>query len=167
VVEGRRLEDDATVLLELEGGVRTTLLASQIATGERNRLNIRVYGSEAGLEWSQENPNRLRLVDPNGDETILHRGSPTLSANAQAATRLPGGHPEGFIEAFANVYRGVADAIVAASAEGSDAAPQAGRASSLDFPTAQDGALGVHFIHQAVRSHRDGAWVDMTWQPPH
>ena len=156
VVEGRRLEDDATVLLELEGGVRTTLLASQIATGERNRLSIRVYGADAGLEWSQEAPNRLRIVDPNGDETILHRGSPALCVAAQAATRLPGGHPEGFIEAFANIYRGVADAIVAGSAE-----------SSLDFPTVQDGALGVHFIHQAVRSHRDGAWVDMTWQPPH
>ena len=166
VVRGRRLEDDATVLLELEGGVRAVLIASQIATGERNRLVIRAYGADAGLEWSQEDPNRLRIVDPHGDETILYRGSPALCDAARAATRLPGGHPEGFIEAFANVYRGIADAVEARSAHTSATSRPEPSHTALDFPTVQDGAIGVHFIHQAVRSSRDGAWVDMNWQPP-
>lgn len=153
VVEGRALEDDATVLLELEGGVRAVLIASQISTGERNHLRLRVYGADAALDWRQEEPNRLRLVDPNGDERVLHRGSAALSEEAAAATRLPGGHPEGFVEAFANVYRGIASDI-----RGSGAA--------LDYPTVQDGARGVHFIHRAVVSSREGGWVDASYTPP-
>ncbi len=152
VVPGRRLEDDATVLLDLEGGVRAVLLVSQIATGERNHLRLRVYGSEAGLDWCQENPECLRLLDVDGGERTLYRGDPTLSDAAAAATRLPGGHPEGFIEAFANLYRGVAQAV-------------RGVEPSLDFPSAEDGAYGVHFIHGAVSSHESGAWVEMAYQP--
>jgi predicted dehydrogenase len=162
VVEGRSLEDDATLILEMEGGVRAVLLASQISTGERNHLRLRVYGADGALDWCQENPNRLRLLDVDGDERVLHRGSPALSAAAGSATRLPGGHPEGFIEAFANVYRGVADAV---GARRPDATPGS-EAEGLDYPTVQDGAIGVHFIHQAVRSSREGAWVDMTYTPP-
>ncbi len=158
VVEGRRMEDDATVLLELEGGVRGLLFASQISTGERNHLRLRIYGSEGALDWSQEDPNRLRLVSPDGSERILHRGAGTLSAAAQAATRLPAGHPEGFIEAFANIYRGVA---IAVRGGGGDDASLTGH----DFPTVQDGAHGVHFIHSAVASHRQGGWVDATYSP--
>ncbi len=166
VVEGRKLEDDATVILELEGGVRAVLLASQIATGERNGLRLRVYGAEGGLDWRQEEPNRLRLLDPHGDETVLHRGSGALGPAAAAATRLPGGHPEGFIEAFANVYRGAASAIRAAGRDGSGGgASAAGAGPSLDYPDVRDGARGVHFIHQAVRSSREGAWVEMAYEP--
>jgi predicted dehydrogenase len=153
VVEGRDMEDDAAVILQMQGGARGVLLASQISTGERNRLRLRVYGSDAGLEWSQEEPDRLRLVEPDGDERILYRGDPTLSEAARVATRLPGGHPEGFIEAFANVYRGVARAL-------------RGDEGPLDFPTVQDGAFGVHFIHQAVASSETGQWVDMGYVPP-
>ena len=168
VVEGRRMEDDATVLLELEGGVRALLVASQISTGERNHLRLRVYGGEAALDWCQEEPNRLRLVAPDGTETVLHRGGDGLSEAAASATRLPGGHPEGFIEAFANVYREVARAIRdrgCADVPGDEAigsaAPRA-----YDFPTVRDGARGVHFIHAAVESQRTGAWVDARYDPP-
>lgn len=165
VVEGRRLEDDATVILELDGGVRAVLLASQISTGERNHLRLRVYGAEGALDWCQEDPNRLRLVDPDGDETVLYRGSGALGRAAQDATRLPGGHPEGFIEAFANVYRGVAAAIRARAGDDGTASTDGEPAGGPDFPTVEDGAIGVHFIHQAVRSGREGAWVDMSYTP--
>jgi predicted dehydrogenase len=162
VVDGRVLEDDATVLLELEGGVRAVLIASQISTGERNHLRLRVYGADAAIDWCQEDPNRLRLVDPSGDERVLYRGSPALSAASTAATRLPGGHPEGFIEAFANIYRGVAAAVRALGDEGQPPASPA----VLDYPTVQDGARGVHFIHRAVASSRQGGWVDASYTPP-
>lgn len=154
VVPGRKLEDDATVLLELTGGVRAVLLATQIATGERNHLRLRVYGSDGGLDWSQEDPNRLRLVSPDGSEQILYRAAGATSADAASATRLPGGHPEGFVEAFANVYRGVASAL------------RSEHPRSIDFPTVQDGAMGVHFILTAVESHERGAWLDATYVPP-
>lgn len=153
VVEGRELDDDATVLLELDGGVRGLLFASQIATGERNHLRLRVYGSEGALDWSQEDPNRLRLISPDGSERVLFRGAGDLSAAAVEHTRLPGGHPEGFIEAFANVYRNAAIAIESGVTGG-------------DFPSVQDGAHGVHFIHSAVASHKEGQWVAAAYSPP-
>lgn len=156
VVEGRKLDDDATVLLELDGGVRGLLFASQIATGERNHLRLRIYGAEGGLDWSQEDPNRLRLVAPDGSQQVLFRAAGELSERAQAHTRLPAGHPEGFIEAFANVYRNVARTLSDA-VEG----PFDG-----DFPTVQDGAHGVHFIHKAVESNERGIWVDAAYVPP-
>ena len=159
VVEGRVLDDDATVLLELESGARGLLFASQIATGERNHLRLRVYGSEGGLDWSQEDPNRLRLIRPDGSEEIVYRGAGALSERSLDHTRLPGGHPEGFIEAFANVYRNVARTV-----------RSAGRGASGtfdgDFPTVQDGAHGVHFILTAVESDRAGTWVDARYTPP-
>jgi predicted dehydrogenase len=167
VVEGRHLEDDATLILELQGGVRAVLMASQISTGERNHLRVRVYGADRALDWEQERPNRLRVIDADGDERVLYRGSPMLSDEARAATRLPGGHPEGFIEAFANIYGGVADEIgrrASASMGGTGAATTPG-SPMLDFPTVEDGAIGVHFIHQAVKSSQSGAWVDMTYTP--
>ncbi len=147
VVEGRKVDDDATVLLELDGGVRGLLFASQIATGERNHLRLRVYGSEGALDWCQEDPNRLRLLAPDGSERVLYRAAGSLSEAATAHSRLPAGHPEGFIEGFANLYRNVADAIESGVTVG-------------DFPTVEDGVHGVHFIHKAVESHRAGAWVD-------
>lgn len=163
VVSGRELEDDATVLLELDGGVRALLIASQISTGERNHLRLRVYGADGALDWSQESPNRLRRVEPDGSERIVYRAAGAESPEAHAATRLPGGHPEGFIEAFANVYRGAAAAIREAPGTG---APDGVPDGVPDFPTVQDGAHGVHFIHKAVESHRIGAWVDASYEPP-
>ena len=154
VVEGRALEDDAVVLLDLEDGVRGVMLVSQIATGERNQLLLRVYGSDAALHWSQEDPDRLRLVDSVGTETVLFRGG-DVGPHATRATRLPGGHPEGFVEAFANIYGGAAAAI-----RGDDAVACSSE-SALDFPTVQDGALGVQFIDWAVQSDRSEGWVSM------
>ena len=156
VVEGRKLDDDATVLLELDGGVRGLLFASQISTGERNHLRLRIYGAEGGLDWSQEDPNRLRLVAPNGSEQILFTAAGELSERTNAHTRLPGGHPEGFIEAFANVYRNVARTL----------SDDAERPFDGDFPTVEDGAHGVHFIHKAVESNQRRAWVDAAYTPP-
>lgn len=160
LVEGRVLEDDATVLIRYEDAVRGVLMASQISAGERNHLRLRVYGSRGGLDWCQEQPDRLRLARPDGTERILHDGAEGLSARAAAHQRLPGGHPEGFIEAFANLYRNVAATLDA----------RAGRAQAGpfddDFPTAQDGARGVFFIGRAVESGKAGAWLAASYEPP-
>jgi predicted dehydrogenase len=174
VVEGRAMEDDATVLLELDGGARGLLFVSQIATGERNHLRLRVYGSERGLDWCQEEPDRLRLVDADGSERIVYRAAGAASEAAASHTRLPGGHPEGFIEAFANVYRNVADTLRETEGAGGTRDARAARVGARatptpfasDFPTVQDGAHGVHFIHAALRSHREGTWVDASYAPP-
>jgi predicted dehydrogenase len=160
LVPGRRLEDDATVLLRFRGGARGVLGVSQVATGERNHLRLRVYGSEGGLDWCQERPDRLRLTEPRGTETLVFDGAEGLSAEAAAHVRLPGGHPEGFIEAFANIYRNVAAAVTARAADGP------GSLVARDFPTVRDGARGVHFVHAALRSAREGGWVDARYAPP-
>ena len=165
VVEGRRMEDDAVVLLELEGGVRGLLFCSQIATGERNHLRLRVYGADGGLDWSQEEPERLRLLAPDGSERHVHRGAGATSPWAAARSRLPAGHPEGFIEAFANLYRGVARTL--RSKEGGKGAPDDDSAlRPPTFPTVIDGAHGVHFVERALESHRKRAWVDAAYTPP-
>jgi predicted dehydrogenase len=160
LVEGRVLEDDATVLIRYEDGVRGVLMASQISAGERNHLRLRVYGSRGGLDWCQERPDRLRLARPDGTERILHDGADGLSARAAAHQRLPAGHPEGFIEAFANLYRNVAATLDA----------RAGRAPAGpfddDFPTVEDGARGVFFIGRAVESGKAGAWLAANYEPP-
>ena len=165
VVEGRAMEDDAAVLLELEGGVRGVMVVSQIATGERNHLRLRVYGSEGALDWCQEDPNRLRIVDPDGSETVVFRGGET-GPDAAHATRLPGGHPEGFIEAFANIYRGTA-AEIRRRSRGEGPVDGAGGEGKLDFPTVEDGALGVHFVHRALESSRAGSWVEVNGGSAH
>jgi len=160
LVEGRVLEDDATVLIRYVGGARGVLVASQISAGERNHLRLRVYGSKGGLDWEQERPDRLRLARPDGTELILHDGADDLSARAAAHTRLPAGHPEGFIEAFANLYRNVAATLDA----------RAGRAVpgpfDDDFPTVQHGARGVFFIGRAVESAKAGTWLAAGYEPP-
>ncbi len=161
VVEGRTLEDDATVLFRLGGGARGLLFASQIAVGERNHLRLRVYGTKGALDWCQEDPNDLGLLEPDGSERILHTGGGTLSEAAQAHTRLPGGHPEGFIEAFANLYRNVAGTIRLVEGVPGDGSGHVG-----DFPTVADGARGVHFIHACVESGRTRTWVDASYEPP-
>ena len=166
VVAGRAAHDDAVVLLELDGGVRGVLLASQIATGERNHLRLRVYGSEGGLDWNQEEPNRLRLLRPDGSVQVLHRAAGTRARGAAAATRLPGGHPEGFVEAFANLYREVAHAVRGRHRERAGVGPAGGdEAADPDFPTVRDGARGIHFIDAAIRSHEAGTWIEAGYAP--
>lgn len=160
LVEGRVLEDDATVMLRYEGGARGLLTASQVASGERNHLRLRVYGSLGGLDWSQERPDRLRLMMSDGSERILHDGIADLSERATVHQRLPAGHPEGFIEAFANLYCNVARTLDV----------RAGRAEpgpfDDDFPTVQDGARGVFFIETALQSAASGSWLPATYEPP-
>jgi predicted dehydrogenase len=159
-VAGRELEDDANMLVHYEKGVRGVLYASQISVGEENALTIRVYGTDAALEWKQENPNYLNVKYPDAPEEIYKRGNPYLSDAANFNNRIPPGHPEGFIEAFANVYRNVGLTIQAKKkGEQPDALAR-------DFPTVQDGAIGVHFIHKAIESGTDGGWVDMHYSPP-
>jgi predicted dehydrogenase len=160
VVSGRALEDDAAVLLHFKGGARGVLIASQISVGERNHLRLRVYGTEGGLDWNQEIPDRLRVMAADGSERLLHVGSPDLSERTQAHTRLPVGHPEGFIEAFANLYRNVARTLQVRKGSAES------RPFDDDFPTVQDGACGVHFIETAVESGRQGGWVSGSYEPP-
>ena len=159
-VEGRELEDDANMLVHYEGGVRGILYASQISVGEENPLSIRIYGTEAGLAWNQERPNYLSIKYPDKPEEIYKRGNAYLSDEATFNTRIPPGHPEGFIEAFANIYRNVALKIKAQK-EGQEPEKVVN-----DFPTVYDGAIGVHFIHKAVESSKKSEWVDMNYQPP-
>ena len=143
-VPGRRLDDDASVLLRYRGGAKGLLVASQIAVGEENALTLRVYGSRGGLEWRQEHPDELRLSAVGRPAEILRRGNDYLGRAARRAARLPPGHPEGYLEAFANVYREFFRAV-----------RTSGRAG--DFPTVGDGVAGLAFVEAAVRSSRAGA----------
>lgn len=152
-VPGRVLDDDAAVLLRLSGGAKGTLTCSQVCVGEANGLSLRVYGETGGLIWRQERPEELTVTKLDGTRTVLSRGSGGLSERAGVATRLPGGHPEGFIEAFGNLYRGVAQAITA-KRDGTEPG-----ALACEVPGAEDGRLGVRFVEACVDSARAGAWV--------
>lgn len=152
-VPGRRLEDDGNLLLRFEGGARGVLHSSQVAVGEENNLSLRVYGSEASLEWQQEHPNELIVKYPDRPREILRRGNGYVSETAQLATRIPAGHPEGYLEAFANLYREAFRAIAAEVA--GEALP-----ADLDLPGIDDGVTGMAFIEAAVASAQQGAaWV--------
>ncbi|HEX6485060.1 MAG TPA: Gfo/Idh/MocA family oxidoreductase [Ktedonobacteraceae bacterium] len=151
-IEGRQLDDDANMLLRLENGGKGILTCSQIAAGEENALSIRIYGSKAGLEWHQMEPNTLQFKQPGQPLQLLRTGLTYMSDDAKAATRLPAGHPEGFLEAFANIYR---MAIADIRRVESDAAPEGG------YPTVYDGFRGMQFITRAVESSQKGAvWID-------
>ena len=145
---GRTLDDDANMLLHLKGGARGVLVASQICVGCENDLRLRVFGTEGTLDWSQENPNRLLHTPLNEAPRTLTRGGPGLCEAAIRASRLPSGHPEGFIEAFANIYLGVAADIRARLA---GVAPDA---IAADYPRVADGARGVRFIEKVLESSR-------------
>ncbi len=151
-VENRQLDDDANMLLRLENGAKGILTCSQIAAGEENGLVLRVYGTKAGLEWHQMEPNTLILKQQGQPSQVLRAGQPYMSAEAQAATRLPAGHPEGFLEAFANVYKLV---IADIRRSGAGEAPVGG------YPTVYDGLRGMNFIVKVVESsQKGGVWVD-------
>ena len=159
IVSGRRVDDDANLLVRYENGARGVLYCSQVATGEENNLRLRVYGTEASLDWSQEHPNELVVRYPDAPVQVYKPGNEYLSDAALDAGRLPAGHPEGFIEAFANLYVEIADAVSARMAgESLDASP--------DVPTVQDGAIGVHFIQKALESGEAQRWIDAQYVPP-
>jgi predicted dehydrogenase len=153
-VAGRKLDDNAQMLLRFANGARGSLWASQVAPGNENGLRLRIYGSKGGLEWSQEEPNHMRHAPYGQQPRILARGGPGLAPIAASAARIPAGHPEGYLEGFAQVYRDIADLIAAYDANSS---PPAG---ALLVPTAKDGLRGVQFVQAAVESSRkDAAWV--------
>ncbi|MCM5682348.1 Gfo/Idh/MocA family oxidoreductase [Schlegelella sp. S2-27] len=154
-VPGRRLDDDGNLLLRYRNGARGVLMTSQVAAGCENDLSLRVHGTLGSLAWRQEEPNLLLHAPIDGPRRVLTRGSPWLCDAARRATRLPAGHPEAFLEAFANVYLGVAEGIRAAQA---GRAPLPGEA---DYPTVHDGARGVRFIEKTVESAASAAkWTD-------
>jgi len=147
VVPGRDLDDDCNVLLRFEGAARGVLIASQISAGARNGLRISVYGETGGLTWGHEDPNVLTLDWLDGPSQVLHAGSAYLGVGARAVTRLPTGHPEGFIEAFANIYRDFADAIL-------------GQGDGQLVPDIAEGVRGMAFVERAVAASRaDAGWV--------
>lgn len=146
LVPGRALDDDANMLLRFHGGARGVLVASQINTGLENGLRLRVSGTQGTIEWWQEEPNRLTHFPIDGPPRVLTRGAPWLHEAALRAGRIPPGHPEGFIEAFANVYRGVAAAIHAHAA-GRKPDPL-----EADYPDVEAGASGVRFIEAVLAS---------------
>jgi predicted dehydrogenase len=159
-VPGRRIDDDANMLLHFQGGAKGTLSCSQISVGEENRLAIRVYGTTASLEWHQQDPNYLYVRHPDAPTEVYKPGHSYLVPAAQRGTRIPAGHPEGMLEAFANIYASAIRVIIARQA-GETPDPL-----DLDFPTVRDGAIGVHFIQTALRSGREGRWVDASYDPP-
>jgi predicted dehydrogenase len=153
VVKGRRVDDDCTALLKLSNGADGVLMASQIAAGEGNGLRIRVYGEKASLHWQQETPNTLQIRRNSGPDETRHAGMGYLTEGARAVTRLPGGHPEGYLEAFAVLYREFADALEAWRADRSDVLPDT-------LPGIRAGVRGMRFIERAIESNKTGKWVE-------
>ena len=152
-VPGRRVDDNGHVLLRFQGGARGMLWCSQVAPGNENALRLRVYGTKAGLEWAQEDPNYLWVTPLGQPKRLITRGGAGAGAAAARVSRVPPGHPEGYLEGFATIYSEAARAIRARQAGG---APEA----DVVFPTAADGVAGVAFVDACVRSsRRNGAWV--------
>lgn len=153
VVPGRRLDDDCNAFVRLENGAAGTLACSQIAAGELNELRLRIYGEDGSLEWRQMDPNRLIVKWLDGPEQIHHAASSYLSADAHAVARVPPGHPEGYIEAFAVLYREFADGL---------AAWKQGKAAPLPatLPGIEAGVRGMRFIQRTIESSRQQSWVE-------
>ncbi len=155
-VPGRRLDDNAHVLLRFAGGARGILWCSQVAPGNENSLKLRVYGSEGGLEWAQEEPNALWFTREGEPKQLLTRNGAGAWAAARAVSRTPGGHPEGYLEGFANIYLGAAEAIQARR-EGRDASEIL-----AILPGIEAGLDGMRFISACVRSSaEDAAWTKL------
>ena len=146
-VEGRALDDDGNVLLRFDNGATGVLFASQVAAGEENALKIRVYGENGGLEWAQQEPNTLLVKWLDQPTQIYRAGQGYLSSYAKHNTRTPGGHPEGYLEAFGNLYRNFA-LTLSARLEGSTPSKEA-----LDFPTVEDGVRGMAFVDNVIKSN--------------
>lgn len=151
-VEGRLLDDDGSVLLRFDNGAKGVLMASQISAGEENAVRIRIYGEQGGLEWANEDPNNLIVKMLDQPRQIYRTGNAyaapyTLSSFTTHNTRIPSGHPEGLLEAFANIYRNFA-LTVSAKREGRSPSPE-----ELDFPTVNDGVRGMAFIDTVVKSN--------------
>ncbi len=155
LVPGRALDDDAAILVRFAGGARGVYQVTQVATGEENGLRLHVYGTAGGLGWCQERPDELHLLRSDAPEERLTRGSPWLSAASRRATRLPPGHPEGFIEAFANLYRS-AGRLIGARKVGDEPDPL-----DLDVPDHRDGVRGMRFVDCVLRASDQERWVQV------
>jgi predicted dehydrogenase len=159
MVEGRALDDDGNVLLKFENGAAGVLMASQVAAGEENGISIRVYGEKGGLEWHQHEPNTLLVKWLDQPTQILRAGAnyPNLSSFARSNCRTPGGHPEGYLEAFANIYHNFALTLMS-KLSNSQPTPE-----MLDFPTVEDGIRGMAFIDNVVESSKsEKKWTQHT-----
>jgi predicted dehydrogenase len=158
LVEGRIMDDDGAVLLKFDNGAKGVLIASQVAAGEENALKIRVYGEKGGIEWFQHDPNTLMVRWLDEPAQILRAGSnygAHLSSFATHNCRTPGGHPEGYLEAFANIYRNFA-LTLGCKLDGTEPTPE-----MLDFPSVEDGLRGMAFIDNVVASSQS----DKKWTP--
>jgi len=154
-VDGRQVDDNAHVMLRFVGGARGMLWASQVAPGNENALRIRVYGDKGGLEWAQENPNHLWFTPYGESKRLITRNGPGAGDAATRVSRIPAGHPEGYLEGFANIYSEAAKAIMAKR-------NKRDIPGNVVFPGIEDGLRGVQFIDACVRSsRRDAAWVKL------
>jgi len=147
-VAGRSLDDNANILLHYSNGAKGMLWSSQVASGQENALRIRLFGDKGGLEWDQEDPNYLQYRPLRETRQILTRGGPAVGETAARATRIPAGHPEGFLEGFANLYRDIADMIEAS---------RTGKSLTTLVPDVTDGVKGVKFVEKAVSSNAAGS----------
>jgi predicted dehydrogenase len=148
VVPGRLLDDDSSMLIRFENGASGVLMATQVAAGEENNLNIRVYGEKGGLEWKQEEPNSMILKWLDRPKEIIRTGMSYLSQDAKNFTRTPAGHPEGYLEAFANIYRAFSKAL-------RDYKPGVKiNTKDYDFPGVDDGVHGMSFVQTVVESSK-------------
>jgi predicted dehydrogenase len=152
VVPGRKLDDDCTALLRMDNGAQSVLMTSQIAAGERNDMRLRVYGEKGSLEWHQEDPNRLSVKWLDGPEEIRHAAGGYLGEDARAVTRLPGGHPEGYLEAFAVLYKEFAYVLIAWQQSRTVETPPT-------LPGIEAAVRGMRFIDRAIESSRSESWV--------
>lgn len=154
-VDGRQVDDNAHVMMRYKGGARGMLWCSQVAPGNENALRLRVYGEKGGLEWAQEDPNYLWYTPLGESKRLITRNGAGAGASAARVSRIPPGHPEGYLEGFANIYSEAAKAIVAKRNK-SDVDAE------VIFPTVQDGLLGVKFIDACVRSSAENAeWIEI------
>ncbi len=156
-VPGRRLDDNVHMMLRFTGGAKGSLWATQVAPGNENNLRLRVYGEKAGIEWHQENPNELSFTPLGQPKQIVRRGSAGTGRAAAHATRIPSGHPEGYLEAFAQLYNDLAEQIISRREK------RAPNPLSLLVPTVEDGVEGVRFIKTALESSQNGsAWTTIS-----
>jgi len=155
-VEGRQLDDNANILLRFKGGAKGMIWASQVAPGNENGMKLRIYGEKGGLEWAQADPNYLWYTPFGEPKRLLTRGGAGALPSAARVTRVPAGHPEGYLEGFANIYQEAARAIRAARKKGGKLPKD------VVFPTVQDGVEGVAFVEACVKSSKkNGAWTKL------
>jgi predicted dehydrogenase len=153
VVPGRRLDDDCNAFIKMSNGAAGTLACSQVAAGEMNELRLRIYGEEGSLEWRQQDPNRLRVRWLDKPEEIYHAAASYLGGDAKAVARTPAGHPEGYLEAFAVLYREFADALIAWKKDIAILLP-------ATLPGIRAGVRGMRFMERAIESNRKESWVE-------